>query len=144
MQGVAEAIKYQMVFDNFKTIDKTLSKRNNFSKQLISYDGILEKEEKEFAEEMKSEIKNEVESRRKNSEDLVNENKEIVQQIQNLNEKMTKNQNESIALLQEAAQKEANISQTHKNFIATITKVRANLAGDKTKISDMVKEIKTV
>ena len=143
MSSLPDSSKFQMAFDNFKIIDNSLTKESILS-SIDHYDGILAKEEKDFELEMELETENEVTLRRKKATDLLSSNKNILQEIQNLQEKISHNQEEAITLNNEAALAEVKIGQTAKNFIKTLTHVRISINTDKAKFSELVQETKIV
>jgi len=142
MTGVSENTSFPTTFNTLKVVDPTFTKEKLLS-SVDFYDNLLSNEEKEFAEGMTSEIENEVTSRKNKAESLKEENAKMMQDIQNLNEKIAANQSEAIKLSQEASVAEANISQIEKNFAKTISQVKNNLSTDKEKISQLVIETKT-
>lgn len=142
MKGLADPAKYQMAFDNFKIADPNLTKETLLS-SIDHYDKLLSNEETDFDTEMAGETQSGVIDRRDQAAQLQAENTDIYQQIQNLNEKITKNQEAAIKLNNEAAIAEVNIGQTAKNFTKTLTHVRTGLGVDKTKIGELVHEVKT-
>lgn len=142
MKALPENSAFQMAFDNFQIIDATLTKETILA-SIDHYDGLLANEEKDFEAEMASETEREVNSRRIKATSMQTENKDILQQIQNLQEKISHNQEEAIKLNGEAAQAEVKIGQTGKNFTKTLANVRAQLDTDKTKFGQLVQEIKT-
>lgn len=142
MKALPENSAFQMAFDNFKIIDETLTKETILA-SIDHYDGLLANEEKDFDAEMAIETQREVTSRRTKATDLQTENKDILQQITTLQEKISNNQEEAIKLNNEAALAEVKISQTGKNFTKTLANVRAQLDTDKIKFSQLVQEIKT-
>jgi hypothetical protein len=142
MKALPENTAFQMAFDNFKIIDESFSKEVILS-SIDHYDGLLAKEEKDFEAEMSSETESEVNARRQKATDLQTSNVDILQQIQNLQEKISHNQEEAIKLNNEAALAEVKIGQTAKNFTKTLTHVRIALDTDKTKVGALVQETKT-
>jgi hypothetical protein len=142
MKALPENSAFQMAFDNFKIIDGNLTKETILS-SIDHYDGLLANEEKDFEAEMAAETEREVTARRQKATDLQTENKDILQQITNLQEKISHNQEEAINLNNEAALAEVKIGQTGKNFTKTLTSVRTKLDTDKTKIGELVQETKT-
>ncbi len=142
MSGLPNETKFQMAFDNFKIVDKNLSKET-ILKSIDHYVGILENEEKGFVIEMKEETDREVTAKQNKAKELTNDNKNILQEIQNLNEKIAHNQAEAVRLNDEAAHSQVKISQTGKNFTTTLAQVKSGLTTDKAMISELVKEVKT-
>ena len=142
MKALPENSAFQMAFDNFKIIDNSFSKEGILS-SIDHYDGLLAKEEKDFEAEMSAETEREVNARRQKATDLQTSNVDILQQIQNLQEQISHNQEEAIKLNNEAALAEVKIGQTAKNFTKTLTYVRTALDTDKTKVGALVQETKT-
>lgn len=142
MKALPENSAFQMAFDNFKIIDNNLTKETILS-SIDHYDGLLAQEESDFTAEMDAETEREVTARRTKATNLQTENKDILQQIQTLQEKISHNQEEAITLNNEAALAEVKIGQTAKNFTKTLTHVRTQLDTDKTKIGQLVQETKT-
>jgi predicted RNase H-like nuclease (RuvC/YqgF family) len=142
MKALPENSAFQMAFDNFKIIDGNLTKETILA-SIDHYDGLLASEEKDFDAEMIAETEREVTARRQKATDLQTENKDILQQITNLQEKISHNQEEAINLNNEAALAEVKIGQTGKNFTKTLTHVRTQLDTDKTKFGQLVQETKT-
>lgn len=142
MSGVAglnEAASFQTAFTTLKVGDPTLSKEKLMN-SVDYYSKVLSKEEGEFNAELKSQTNSEVISKREKVESLNVENQDLLKQITNINEQIRRNQEEAIRLNNEASHAEANISQTSKNFIKTLTHVQATLETDKTKISTLITE----
>lgn len=142
MNGLSDQAKFQMAFDNFKIADPNLTKETLLS-SVDHYNKLLSGEESDFQAEMVQETEREVKARRDKATNLVTENQDIYQQIQNLNEKITHNQQEAIKLNNDAALAEVKIGQTAKNFIKTLANVQATLNTDKAKIVELVQESKT-
>lgn len=137
--GLNEAACFQTAFTTLKVGDPTLTKERLMN-SVDHYDGVLAEEEKEFNGELASQTDTEVTSKRNKAEALSSENKDLVQQIQNINEQIRTNQETELQLNSEASSAEAKIGQTSKNFIKTLAHVRAKLDTDKQKITDLIKE----
>jgi outer membrane murein-binding lipoprotein Lpp len=137
--GLSEATSFQSVYNILKVGDPSLTKEK-LLKAVDHYVGVLRNEETEFKSEMQASTEREVIARRQKVDSLNTENKDLVQQIQNLNEKIQKNNEDCVALSAEAANAEAKIGQTHKNFITTLAYVISNLETDKEKINQLIKE----
>lgn len=137
--GLPEPLAFQTVYSTLKVSDPKLSK-NTLTSAVDHYISVLRNEEKDFEAEMHENIEREVNSRRKESESLNNENQDLVKKIQEINEKIAQNQQRSIQLNTEAANFEAKIQQTHKNFATTLANVISNLENDKNKIEQLIKE----
>jgi alpha-L-fucosidase len=137
--GLSEAASFQTAFTTLKVGDPSFTKEKLMS-SIDHYDKVFSQEESEFNSELQTQTDSEVNSRRSRAESLNAENQDLVQQIQNLNEQIQRNQDEAIKLNSEASMAEANISQTSKNFIKTLTHVRAKLDTDKQKITELIKE----
>jgi len=137
--GQSESVNFQSVFNILKVSDSTLTK-DKLTKAIEHYVGVLKAEEAEFKSEMESSIQREVTSRRERAESLTEENKMLVQKIQEINDNIQKNNEEVLSLNSEAASAEAKIGQTHKNFITTLAYVISGLETDKEKINQLIKE----
>ncbi len=137
--GLSEATSFQSVYNILKVGDPSLTKEK-LLKAVDHYVGVLRAEEVEFKSEMQASTEKEVIARRQKVDSLNTENKDLVQQIQNLNEKIQKNNEDCVTLSAEAANAEAKIGQTHKNFITTLAHVVSNLETDKEKINQLIKE----
>lgn len=137
--GQSESVNFQSVFNILKVSDATLTK-DKLIKAVEHYVGVLKAEEVEFKSEMEASIQREVTSRREKAEALTAENKELVQKIQEINDKIQKNNEDVLSLNSEAAGAEAKIGQTHKNFITTLAHVISGLETDKEKINQLIKE----
>jgi hypothetical protein len=137
--GLSEAVTFQTVFNTLKVGDPNLTKEKLLS-AVDHYVGVLRAEETEFKSEMNASTEQEVTSRRQKAESLNAENVDLVQQIQNINEKIQRNNEEALKLNAEAADAEAKIGQTHKNFITTLAHVVSSLETDKEKIGQLIKE----
>lgn len=135
--GMNEASSFQAVFSTLKFGDPNLDK-NKLISSIDHYDAVLVKEEQEFNTALQSKMTEEVTSRKERADALMRENEEFVLEIQRINEKMSKNQIDSIQLKSEAAVEEANLNQKSKNFAATMASVRTKLAEDKQKISTII------
>ena len=117
--GLNEAACFQTAFTTLKVGDPTLSKEK-LMKSVDHYVKVI--------------------SRRNKAESLNSENKDLVQQLTDINEKIRKNQEEAIKLNSEASTVEANIGQTSKNFITTLAHVKSTLETDKQKITTLITE----
>jgi hypothetical protein len=137
--GLNESVLFQTVFTTLKVSAPTLTKKT-LQDAVDTYINLLKSEEQEFKEEMQANVESEVVSRRTKAESLNLENKELVQQIQDIQEKISQNQQEALKLNGEAADIESKISQTHKNFTVTLASVIANLETDKAKIEQLINE----
>ncbi len=141
MKGIAglnEATSFQTVYTTLKVGDPSLTKEKLLS-SVDHYVNILGSEESDFNSEMESQTDKEVASRRNKAERLNTENQDLVQQIQNLNEQISRNNDEAVKLNSEAASAEAQIGQTAKNFVITISHIKSNLEEDKQKIEQLIK-----
>jgi len=142
MSGVAglnETSTLQIAYTNLKVGDPTLTKEKLMN-SVDHYVGVLSEEESEFNEELASQTGSEVDSKRNRAIELNAENEDLVAQINEINAKIRENQAKAIELNNEASHAEANISQTSKNFIKTLTHVKSKLDTDKQKISDLIQE----
>jgi len=137
--GLNEATSFQSVYNILKVGDPSLTKEK-LLQAVDHYIGVLRAEEADFKSEMIESTEQEVVARRQKAESLNAENKDLVQQIQNLNEKIQKNNEDCVMLNSEAANAEAKIGQTHKNFITTLAYVVSTLETDKEKIIQLIKE----
>lgn len=137
--GLSEATSFQTIFTTLKVGDPSLTKEKLVA-SIDHYLAVLKKEEQEFKAEMNASAEQEVLSRRNKAEKLNADNLDLIQQIQNINEKIARNQEESLKLNSEAASAEAVIGQTHKNFITTLAHVTSSLEADKMKVSQLIKE----
>lgn len=137
--GLNEATSFQSVFNTLKVGYPSLSKKTLIS-AIDFYVSVLRKEEETFNSEMQVSLEKEVSSRRNEAENLNQENAELVQKIQEINQKISENQQRAIQLNSEASSSEANINQTNKNFIATLTHLISNLEVDKNKIEQLIQE----
>lgn len=140
--GVNESTAIITVYATLKAADPSLT-REKILNSIEHYDSLMVQEEQEFSEAMSQKTSVEVEQRRTQANQLTDENKDLIQQIQNINEKIAANQTEAARLNQEAAVEEANISQINKNFTVTLASVRAKLSGDKERISTLIQDTKT-
>ena len=137
--GLSEAISFQTAFTTLKVGDPSLTKEKLMT-SVDHYDNVLASEEVEFSTELAIQTESGVTSKRNQAEGLSSENNDLVQQIQNINEKIRKNQEDALKLNSEASSAEAQIGQTSKNFSTTLSYVRGKLGADKQKISDLIKE----
>jgi hypothetical protein len=137
--GLNEAACFQTAFTTLKVGDPTLTKEKLMT-SIDHYDKVLVSEEAEFNAELANQTEAGVTLKRNQAEGLSSENNDLVQQIQNINEKIRKNQEDALQLNSEASSAEAQIGQTSKNFIKTLSHVRAKLDTDKQKITDLIKE----
>ncbi|MEK6829522.1 MAG: hypothetical protein AABY15_05340 [Nanoarchaeota archaeon] len=137
--GLNEAIGFQTIFTTLKVGDASFTKEKLLS-SIDHYVGVLKKEEQEFKNELLAKTEQDVTSRRNRVASLNSENQELLMQIQSINEKIAKNQEEALALNSEASNSEAVIGQTNKNFITTLAHVVSGLETDKLKIGQLIKE----
>jgi len=137
--GLNESAAYQSVFSVLKTGSPNLTKEH-LVKAVDFYISILKGEENTFNSEMQENIEREVTSRRAEVDNLSLENKELVDKIQSINEKIAQNQQRAIQLNSEASDVEAKVNQASKNFVATLSHVISNLESDKNKIIQLIQE----
>jgi len=138
--GLNESAKLLTAYATLKSSNDPEFNKEKLMSSIDHYIGVLRGEESEFNEAMQSELENKVNSKRTKAGQLVDDNKALAQQIQNLNEQIVQNNNESMKLNQEAQNEEARISQTNKNFSTTLDKVVSKLETDKQKIEDLIQE----
>lgn len=137
--GLNDAMSFQTVFTTLRVGDASLSKQK-LTSSIDYYVNILKEEEKEFKSEMTDNVEREINARRKEAADLNTKNADLVQQIQNINEQISQNQQKALQLNAEAADFEAKIGQTHKNFTVTLAHMISGLETDKVKIEQLIKE----
>ena len=135
----AEAAQFNTIFLTLKVGDPSLTKDKLIS-SADHYISILREEEETFKAEMENKIEEEVTSRQNRAKALEDENNDILVKIQELNDKIRQNQEESVKLNGEAAVANGNINQTHKNFTATLEQVVSKLESDKSNIQTLIKE----
>jgi len=68
------------------------------------------------------------------------ENRRLLAQIQEINNQMSENSNRALELNNEADLAHNKITQTHKNFIVTLSRVVSGLEADKNKINNLIKD----
>ncbi len=134
-----DSMAFQTVFTTLRVGDASLTKQK-LASAIDHYINVLKEEEKEFKTEMADNVEREINARRKEAADLNTKNADLVQQIQNINEQISQNQQKALQLNAEAADFEAKIGQTHKNFTVTLAHMISGLETDKVKIEQLIKE----
>jgi len=134
-----ESVAFKSAFASLRAVDSTLT-ADKILNSVDFYLGLLKTEEEDFEAAMQQQISENVTALKNQAQEKIDENKEILQKIQELNDKMSENQEKAQALNKEAAHAEININQTHKNFVKTISSVREGMISDKEKISNSIVE----
>jgi hypothetical protein len=137
-----ESVALKSAFATLKAVDPNLTPEK-LTDSIDFYLGLFTEEEKEFEGAMQAQIDQKVTALRNEADGKLEENKQILQRIQELNDQMSTNNKEAADLNNTAAHAEINITQTHKNFVATITALRSKMTTDKDKISSSLNEAGT-
>lgn len=137
--GMNESMLFQTVYNSLKIADPTLTTEKLLS-SVDHYVSKLREEEAHFETEMSASVDNEVSRKREEAKGLNDKNKEILAQIEELNNQMSDNSKRALELNNEADLAHNKITQTHKNFVVTLNKVVSGLESDKNKIIELIKD----